>query len=56
MHKMDELHQLNFVELRLKSKRDFDTAYDEATLTSLAAYAKEFIVFSARGLAMPIFL
>ena len=27
MHKMDDLHQLDFVELRLKSKRDFDTAY-----------------------------
>ena len=30
MRKMDDLHLLDFVELRLKSKGDFDTAYDVA--------------------------
>ena len=45
MHKMDDLHLLDFVELRLKSKGDFDTAYDVAMHTGLAAYLKKFIVF-----------
>ena len=30
MRKMDDLHLLDFVELRLKSKGDFDTTYDVA--------------------------
>ena len=30
MRKMDDLHLLDFVELRLKSKGDFDTEYDVA--------------------------
>ena len=42
---MDDLHLLDFVELRLKSKGDFDTAYDVAMHTGLAAYLKKFIIF-----------
>ncbi|PFX18854.1 hypothetical protein AWC38_SpisGene16764 [Stylophora pistillata] len=45
MRKMDDLHLLDFVELRLKSKGDFDTAYDVAMSTGLAAYLKKFTVF-----------
>ena len=45
MRKMDDLHLLDFVELRLKSKGDFNTAYDVAMHTGLAAYLKKFIVF-----------
>ena len=45
MGKMDDLHLLDFVELRLKSKGDFDTAYDVAMHTGLAAQSKKFIVF-----------
>ena len=45
MRKMDDLHLLDFVELRLKSKGDCDSAYDVAVHTGLAAYLKKFIVF-----------
>ena len=45
MPKMDDLHLLDFVELRLKSKGDCDSAYDVAVHTGLAAYLKKFIVF-----------
>ena len=45
MRKMDDLHLLDFVELRLKSKGDFDTAYDVAMHTGLATYLKKLIVF-----------
>ena len=45
MRKMDDLHLLDFVELRLKSKGDFNTAYDVAMHTGLATYLKKFIVF-----------
>ena len=45
MRKMDDLHLLDFVELRLKSKAEFNTAYDVAMHTGLAAYLKKFIVF-----------
>ena len=45
MRKMDDLHLLDFIELRLKSKGDFNTAYDVARHTGLAAYLKRFIVF-----------
>ena len=48
MRKMDDLHLLDFVELRLKSKGDFNKAYDVAMHTGLAAYLKKFIVFSQR--------
>ena len=37
MRKMDDLHLLDFVELTLQSERDFDTAYDVAMHTGLAA-------------------
>ena len=46
MLKMDDLHLLDFVELRLKSKGDFNTAYDVAMHTGLAAYLKKFFFFS----------
>lgn len=42
---MDDLHLLDFIELRLKSKEDFDFAYDVVMNTGLAAYMKKFIVF-----------
>ena len=45
MRKMDDLHLLDFVELRLKSKGDLNMAYDVAMHTGLAAYLKKFIVF-----------
>ena len=45
MRKMDDLHLLDFIELRLKSKEDFDTAYDLVMSTSLANYMKKFTVF-----------
>ena len=45
MRKMDDLHLLDFIELRLKSKGDFDTAYDVVMSTGLASYMKKFIVF-----------
>ena len=42
---MDDLHLLDFIELRLKSKADFDAAYDVIMSTGLAAYMKKFLVF-----------
>ena len=45
MRKMDDLHLLDFIELRLKSKADFDAAYDVIMSTGLAAYMKKFLVF-----------
>lgn len=45
MRKMDDLHLLDFIELRLKSKADFDAAYDVIMSTGLAAYIKKFLVF-----------
>ncbi|KAL9975508.1 hypothetical protein ACROYT_G012677 [Oculina patagonica] len=42
---MDDLHLLDFIELRLKSKEDFDIAYDVVMNTGLAAYMRKFIVF-----------
>ena len=45
MQKMDDLHLLDSINLRLKSKEDFDNAYDVVMNTGLAAYLKKFIVF-----------
>ena len=45
MRKMDDLHLVDFVELQLKSKEDFDTAYDIALSAGLGDYAKKFIIF-----------
>lgn len=45
MRKMDDLHLVDFVELQLKSKEDFNTAYNMALSTGLADYAKQFIIF-----------
>ena len=42
---MDDLHLLDFIEVRLKSKADFDAAYDVIMSTGLAAYMKKFLVF-----------
>lgn len=44
MRKMDNLYLLDFIELRLKSKDDFDAAYDVVMSTGLANYTKEFVV------------
>ena len=45
VRKMDDLHLVDFVELQLKSKEDFDTAYDIALSAGLGDYAKKFIIF-----------
>ncbi|XP_015755582.1 PREDICTED: uncharacterized protein LOC107335130 isoform X2 [Acropora digitifera] len=45
MRKMDDLHLLDFIELRLKSKTDFDAAYDVIMSTGVAAYMKKFLIF-----------
>ena len=45
MRKMDDLHLIDFVELKLKSKEDFNAAYDIALSTGLGDYAKKFIIF-----------
>ena len=42
---MDDLHVLDFIELRMKSKADFDAANDVIMSTGLAAYMKKFLVF-----------
>jgi len=45
MRKMDDLHLVDFVELQLKSKEDFNTAYDIALSAGLGDYAKKLIIF-----------
>ena len=45
MRQMDDLHLVDFVELQLKSKEDFNTAYDIALNAGLGDYAKKFMVF-----------
>lgn len=45
MRRMDDLHLLDFIELRLKSKADFDASYNVIMSTGLAAYMKKFLVF-----------
>ena len=45
MRKMDDLYLDDFVELQLKSKEDFNTAYDIALSAGLGDYAKKFIIF-----------
>ena len=45
MRKMDDLHLVDFVELQLKSKEDFNAAYDIALSAGLGDYAKKFIIF-----------
>ena len=45
MRKMNDLHLVDFVELQLKSKEDFNTAYDIALCAGLGDYAKKFIIF-----------
>ena len=44
MRKMDNLHLLDFVELRLKSIHDFEAAYDIVLSTGLAAYMRKFVL------------
>ena len=43
--KMDDLHQSDFKEMRLKSKGDFDTTYSEVMGVGLDAYLQKLIVF-----------
>ena len=46
MRKMDDLHLVNFVELQLKSKEHFNTAYNDIAISAgLDDYAKKFIIF-----------
>ena len=47
MRKMDDLHLVDFVELQLKSKEDFNAAYDIALSAGLGDYAKKVYYFSA---------
>ena len=47
MRKMDDLHLVDFVELQLKSKEDFNAAYDIALSAGLGDYAKKVHYFSA---------
>ena len=44
MKKMDDLHLADFVELQLKSKHDFDAAYDVALSAGLEDYMRKFVV------------
>ena len=45
MRKMDDLHLVDFVELQLKCKEDFNTAYDMALNAGLGDNAKMFMIF-----------
>ena len=40
---MDDLHLADFVELQLKSKQDFNAAYDVALSAGLRDYMREFV-------------
>jgi hypothetical protein len=44
MRTMDNLHLINFMELQLKSKEEFATAYDMALAGGLKKYLKKFVV------------
>ena len=44
MRTMENLHLINFMELQLKSKEDFATAYDIALAGGLKKYLKKFVV------------
>jgi len=44
MRKMENLHLLDFIELRLKSKNDFEAAYDVIMSTGMADYMQQFVV------------
>ena len=46
---MDDLHLADFVELRLKSKHDFDAACDVALSTGLGDYMRKFVVILEIG-------
>ena len=46
---MDDLHLLDLIELRQKSKGDLDTAYDVIMSTGLASFMNKFIVFQPGG-------
>lgn len=50
---MDDLHQSDFREMRLKSQGDFKIVFNAVTGTDLDAYLRKFIVFG-QGLAVPI--
>ena len=51
--KMDDLHQSDFREMRLKSQGGFKIVLYAVTGTDLDAYSRKFIVFG-QGLAVPI--
>ena len=44
MRKMDNLHLVEFAELRLKSMNDFEAAYDIVLSTGLAKYMQKFVL------------
>ena len=52
---MDDLHLVDFVELQLKSKHDFDAAYDIVLSSSLGDYMKKVCYHSAWRL-LPVLL
>lgn len=45
MWKVDDLYLLDFIELRLKLKIDFDVLYDVIMSIGLVVYMKKFFVF-----------
>ena len=51
--KMDDLHQSDFREMRLKSQGDFKIVFYAVMDTDLDAYLRKFIVFG-QELAVPI--
>ena len=53
LYEMDDLHQSDFREMRLKSQGDFKIVFNAVTGTDLDAYLRKFIVFG-QGLAVPI--
>ena len=46
MWEMDYLHLLDFIELRLKSKEYFNTAYGVVISTAMTAHRKKFMFLS----------
>ena len=48
MRKMDNLHLVEFAELRLKSMNDFEPAYDIVLSTGLAKYMQKFVLLQPR--------
>ena len=48
MRKTDDLHLADFVELQLKSKHDFNAAYDIALSAGFGDYMRKFVAIQPR--------